>query len=215
MRKSVLSLAAVMIVSGLASQALACKGPKVIFSDDFQERDAGWFIQQGDLQSGKVAVGDGKIVLKVDAGKGYTVLNLAFGLPAESDICVTSKIVSGGDASKVTSGLVFWAKNYADNYMFQITGNGTYWVSHWSNQTWDNVTPLANAPSFRQGFGVENVLRVTIKNQTVTLFVNDERIAKFRAPAPDGLVKAGFRGGSVGTEPVSVEFREFKVTDAP
>jgi hypothetical protein len=213
--RGIVFVGAVTLMFVTASPSWACKGAKEIYSDNFKERDAGWFIPPADIQNGHVTVGDGRVLLKVDPGKGYTVLNFAFGLPSDSDICVISRLTDASDLSKATTGLVFWAKNYADNYVFQLTGDGKYWVSHWSNPSWEVVTPLANAPTFKSGLGVDNVLRVSSKQQSISLFVNDEQVAKFRAPSPNGLVKAGFRAGSNGTDPIGAEFRDFKVTDAP
>jgi hypothetical protein len=48
------------------------------------------------------------------------------------------------------------------------------------------------------------------------MYVNDQRIARFRAPAPAGVVKAGFRANSFAQDvPVAMEFRDFSVTTVP
>ena len=208
-------LAATLVFMGLTSSSLACQGPKSIYSDDFQEQDAGWFIQPADTQSGRIAVGQGRILIKPQPRMGYTLLNLAFGLPADTDICVKARIVELTDLSKSGVGLVFWAKGYADNYLFQAQGDGMYFVSHFVDRTWQTVTPTAKAATFKTSLGQDNLLRVVTKAQTVTLYVNDEQVAKFRAPAPDGLVKAGFRASSLGDDPTGAEFRSYSVTNVP
>jgi hypothetical protein len=205
----------VCLAAGLAigslSPSLACKGPKVIYSDDFTERDAGWFIQPADIESGKVAVGEGRLVVRPDPERGYTVLNMAFGLPADTDICVKARIVESAELSRSGLGLIFWAKGFDDNYLFQVTGNGNYYVTRWAERAWQSVTPTAAVRAFKQGLGEENVLRVV----TVTVFMNDEQLARFRSPTPSGIVRAGFRASSLGKEPTAVEFRDFSVTDVP
>ena len=188
----------------------------MIYSDDFEERDAGWYVTAADIAAGRAAIGDGRVLIKPAPGLSYSVMNTAFDLPTDADICVKMRIVDASDLSKVGAGLVFWAKGFNDNYFFQVVGNGTYWIARFSNQAWQNVTPPADVPSFQQGLNQDNLLRVTTKNQTVTVFVNDQQIAKFRAPAPVGLVKAGFRAGSFDRNaPVAVEFRDFSVTEVP
>jgi hypothetical protein len=209
-----LCLAAVLAI-GSISPSLACKGPKVIYSDDFKERDAGWFIQPADIESGKVAVGEGRLVVRPDPERGYTVLNMAFGLPADTDICVTARIVESAELSRSGLGLIFWAKGFDDNYLFQVTGNGNYYVTRWAERAWQSVTPTAAVRAFKQGLGEENVLRVVTKGQTVAVFMNDEQLAKFRSPTPSGIVRAGFRASSLGKEPTAVEFHDFSVTDVP
>jgi len=209
-----LCLAALLAI-GSFSPSLACKGPKVIYSDDFTERDAGWFIPQSDIDAGKAAVGDGRILVRPDPERGYSVLNMAFGLPTQTDICVKARIVESSDLTKSAFGLLFWAKGYDEYYLFQVIGNANYYVSHWTERAWQSVTPTAAVRSFKQGLGEENVLRVVTKNQVVTMFVNDEQLARFRSPFPTGSVRAGFRASSLGNDPTAVEFRDFSVTEAP
>jgi hypothetical protein len=209
-----LCLAALLAI-GSISPSLACKGPKVIYSDDFTERDAGWFIPQADIDVGKAAIGDGRILVRPDPERGYSVLNMAFGLPTQTDICVKARIVESSDLTKSGFGLLFWAKGYDEYYLFQVIGNGNYYVSHWTERAWQGVTPTAAVRAFKQGLGEENVLRVVTKGQVVTMFVNDEQLARFRSPFPSGMVRAGFRASSLGNDPTAVEFRDFTVTEAP
>ena len=208
-------LAAGLLSLALMSPSLACKGATEIYSDDFQSRDAGWFVQQADLQSGKVTVGDGRVLVKEGGQRGYSILNFAFALPADTDICVKARILQSADLAKASVGVLFWAKGYDDNYVFQATGDGKYFVAHFFNRAWEVITPAATSDTFKSGLGEDNLLRVMTKGQTVTLFVNDSQVAKFRAPVPAGLVKAGFRAGAIGSDPVAVEFRDFKVTTPP
>jgi hypothetical protein len=123
--------------------------------------------------------------------------------------------VESAELSRSGLGLIFWAKGFDDNYLFQVTGNGNYYVTRWAERAWQSVTPTAAVRAFKQGLGEENVLRVVTKGQTVTVFMNDEQLAKFRSPTPSGIVRAGFRASSLGKEPTAVEFRDFSVTDVP
>ena len=179
------------------------------------ERDAGWFIAPADLELGRIAVGNGRVLARIDGERGNSIVNMAFGLPADADICVTARIVELTDLTKGSVGLVFWAKGYEDNYLLDIGGNGLYSIFHWTERAWQTITPPATAPAFKAGLGQDNLMRVLTKGQTVTLFLNDGQIAKFRAPAPTGLVKAGFRVTSHGQNSTSAEFRDFTVTSAP
>jgi len=138
---------AALLAIGSFSPSLACKGPKVIYSDDFTERDAGWFIPQSDIDAGKAAVGDGRILVRPDPERGYSVLNMAFGLPTQTDICVKARIVESSDLTKSAFGLLFWAKGYDEYYLFQVIGNANYYVSHWTERAWQSVTPTAAVPS--------------------------------------------------------------------
>ena len=208
-------LCATAIVLGSQTLGHACKGPTVIYDDNFRERDDGWFIQEAEFRSGKVQVGEGRMFITADAEAGNSILNLAFALPRDADICVNARIVKSTDLSQTGVGIVFWAKAYADNYLFQVTGGGMYWVTHFADRAWQSVTPPASLGSFKQGLGQDNLLRVMTKGQSVTLFVNDVQVARFRAPPPTGLVRAGFRASSFGKEPTAAEFRDFKVTNVP
>jgi hypothetical protein len=207
-----LSLVA-MLLAGLAPPALACKGQKVIYSDDFAERDAGWFIAAADLESGRVAFGGDRMLVRMEGDRGNSILNMAFGLPTDTDICMRARIVDGSDLNKGSVGMVFWAKGYDDQYLYDVQGNGLYAIYHWTERAWQTITPPAAAPAFKAGLGEDNLLRVTTKGQTATLFLNDQQIARFRAPTPTGTVKAGIRVTSHAPNSIGVEFRDFTVTD--
>jgi hypothetical protein len=205
----------IMVIVGGTSPSLACKGTKILYNDNFTERDDGWYILPADFASGKVNVGQGRILVKPEPERGYSLLNMAFGLAPDADICVTARIVESPDLSKSGLGIIFWAKGFDDNYLFQLLGNGTYYVTHWVDRSWQSVTPIASVRSYKQGLGQDNQLRVVTKGQTVSVFVNDEQVARFRAPTPTGLVKVGLRASALANEPSSFEFREFTVTDVP
>ncbi|MEA2878769.1 MAG: hypothetical protein QOF14_3965 [Hyphomicrobiales bacterium] len=207
-----LALIFAALLNGLAA---ACKGDKVLFEDDFQERDAAWAITPGELDTGAVAVGQGRMMLRPPAEKGLSIINMAFRLPTSIDICVTVRFVETDDLADVSAGIVFWADGYAENSLFQVRGNGTFWVSRWADRAWQSITQTATTPAFKPGLGQDNRLRLRANGQTVTLFVNDMQVARYRAPAPDKNVQFGVRGGSFGKNANTVEFRDFKVTNAP
>jgi hypothetical protein len=205
---------ALIFAATLHLPALACMGDKPLFDDDFQERDAAWSIAQSELETGAVAVGQGRMALKPAGEKGLSIINMAFRLPASIDICVTIRFVEAENLADSAAGIVFWADGYTENNLFQVRGNGAFWVSRWADRAWQSITPIATATGFKIGLGQDNRLRVRASGQTVTLFVNDVQVARFRAPAPEKNVQFGVRAGSFGKSANVVEFRDFKVTNA-
>ena len=136
------------------------------------------------------------------------------GVPPSVDICATIRFVESENLADSSAGIIFWANGYSENNLFQVRGNGTFWISRWADRAWTSITPTAPANGFKIGLGQDNRLRVRISGPIVTLFVNDTQVARFRAPVPDKPVQFGIRSGSFGKTPSAVEFRDFKVTNA-
>lgn len=195
-----------------ASAASACKGPKVIYEDDFQERDAGWWLRQADIERGAVAIGDGRLVMRSDPERNISTLNMAFRVAPDMDVCTTVRFVETDNPADSAFALVFWANEFDDHYNFHVRGNGAYWISRWSDGNWHSITSTAAAPDFKPVVGEDIQLRVLTKGQTVTVFLNDTQLARFRAPPPAKPVQFGLRSASFGKSKSAVEIRSIKVT---
>jgi hypothetical protein len=210
----VLGLASSLVLYSL-SPALACKGGKVLFEDDFQERDSAWSLRQADYETGAAAVGHGRLFLKPPADKSLSALNMAFRLSPNADVCVTVRFVEAPSLLNASAGIIFWANEFIETNNFMLNGDGTFSVLRWADKTWHSVTPRTAVPNFKAGLGQDNHLRVLTNGQTVTLFLNDVQVARYRAPVPEVKVQVGMRVSSFGTESSAVEFRDFKVTSVP
>lgn len=215
MYRAITAALALVFAAALNLPALACKGDKLLFEDDFQERDAAWSITPTELDTGVIAVGQGRMAIKPPGEKGLSIINMAFRLPPSLDICATIRFVESENLADSSAGIIFWADGYSEHNLFQVRGNGTFWVSRWTDRAWTTITPTAPASGFKIGLGQDNRLRVRVSGQIVTLFMNDMQVARFRAPVPDKPTQFGIRGGSFGKAPSTVEFRDFKVTNAP
>jgi hypothetical protein len=53
----------------------------------------GGLFPPADLASGKVDIGQGRIFVNPTPENGYSVLNMAFGLPTDAAVCVKFRIV--------------------------------------------------------------------------------------------------------------------------
>ncbi len=206
---------AIAVAAGLglflgANAAYACKGPKVQFQDDFREVDQTWGTEQdGDA----VTVEDGKVKFKADADAGYAVL-YGGALFDDADICVTVQMPNNfkqGDT--IEAGPLFWAQDHSNYYYFEIDPNGKVALERKVKGKWVTVLGWRQIPSAKTGPGAKNVLRVTTSGNTITVYLNDTKVASVKGQQPDGGGQIGLRADSEKEKRDTWKFSALKVTD--
>jgi hypothetical protein len=204
---------AVMVAGSVAlagTPALACKGSKTLFTDDFQQVDASWGLDAPD-----VAVEDGKVKVKPQPNISNLLIykGLNFG---EVDICLTVRmpnVVSNND--NTMAGPVFWQHDYDNYYMFMVTPSGYAEIARKLNGKWVSVIDWKADPDIKTNAGASNVLRVLLSGNTITAFVNDAKFASVKGQMPDGGGRIGMRAQSEENQVDTWKFSALKVTDVP
>ena len=126
------SFIVIAIVAGtlLAIQpALACDGSEVYLQDDFTTFAADWSHNNGDW------AGSGMLLITPALREEQGALN-STSLPNDIDACV-DVLFASGDLTPGTpqlgrgayAGLMFWAKDFINNYKFLVAPQGTYAVT--------------------------------------------------------------------------------------
>jgi hypothetical protein len=194
-------IVATFTVSLATAPAFACKGTKVLFEDNFDDpNDDSWGTSLGE----QMEIGNGKLVLKP---KENWVLWPYFqgSLFDDIDMCVTAKV--SNIRGEAFGGLAFWrTPNTSDFYMLGYFANGGVKIARHQKDKWLMVKSL-NKGDVRPG---ENGLRVTLKGNNGTAYLNDKQIFTFKGVnQPDGAA-IGFYAQSADWE-----FSRLRVTTPP
>jgi hypothetical protein len=148
------------IAAGLilaAGPALACKGPNVLFQDDFRQIDDSWNV---DPHADAVTIEDGKVKVKADPSAGYTVLYGGLNFD-DADLCVTVQVPRQTEnGAQVAAGPVFWAQDFDNYYTFTITPDGVAAIARLIKGRWHYLL-IRDADGIKTRPGDKNVLRVT------------------------------------------------------
>jgi hypothetical protein len=206
-------LAALVVVGALAASSLpawACKGQKVLFSDDFQEVDASWGLDAPD-----VMVEDGKVKVKPQPNISNLLVykGLVFG---DADICLTVRmpnVVANND--NTMAGPIFWQQDYDNYYMFMITPSGYAEIARKLNGKWISVIDWRADSNIKLNPGSNNVLRVVLNGNSITTYINDAKFAAVKGQMPDGGGRIGMRAQSEENQVDTWKFSALKVTDSP
>ncbi len=127
-------------------------------------------------------------MIKADSQRGYKALDNAF-LFDDADICVTVTALDIGKPEASAAGLAFWAQDYRNAYFLLLATNGYYKIGRMMDGAWVNA-PLdwTQSDAIVQGVNKPNTLRLTIKGQSLTVFINGKPGAML-AGAVSGDVK--------------------------
>ena len=210
LRAALIGVGAALLIA--CSPAFACKG-KSLFSDDFREVDESW-----GTDAASVTVEDGRVKIKADPNSGYKIL-----YPSTSfdnfDYCVTARMPNNlaatnptGDA---TGGLLFWASDYANFFIFEVSANGMVAVERMTKSKWTTILNWRKAEGVNVGPGAKNRLRVTASNGSLTFTINETRVGTIKAPQPEGAGQVGLRAQSEKGKRDAWKFSDLLVTDAP
>ena len=194
-----------------AGPALACKGSKVMFQDDFRQIDDSWNVGP---HADSVTVEDGKVKVKADPSAGYTVL-YGGAIFDDADLCVTVQVPRQTEnGAQAAAGPVFWAQDYDNYYTFTITPDGVAAIARLIRGRWHYVL-IREADSIKTRPGDKNVLRVTTKGNSVTTYINDVKFATVKARVPENGGEIGLHAQSEQAHRDTWKFMNLKVTDLP
>jgi hypothetical protein len=188
--------------------AQACKGQKTLFADDFREVDASW-VTEGD----SISVEEGRVKIKANPDAGYRVLYRG-ALLDDADACVTIRMPNEvADAGSASAGLIFWAQDYDNYYVFEIAANGLVTLQRLVRGKWQSLIDWRPVEGLKTGTGARNVLRVTTSGNAIGLYVNDEKVGSLKAQPPEGGGQIGLRSESEKARRNAWKFSDLKVTD--
>jgi len=132
----------------------------------------------------------------------------------DADLCVTVQMPNNfkvGDA--IEAGPLFWAQDHSNYYYFEIDPNGKVALERKVKGKWVTVLGWRQIPTAKTGAGAKNTLRVTTTGNTITLYLDDMKIASVKGQQPDGGGQIGLRADSEKDKRDTWKFMNLKVTD--
>jgi hypothetical protein len=198
-----------LLAMALASvPALACKGPNVIFSDNFTDVDPGWSTDD------QFAIGGGKVQIKPDAGKSYGSY-YGGSIFDDADMCVDLSVSPPRDPTNLSGGLVFWLDDWENAYLFLISPAGQAAVLRYQKGKALYPVSWRKADSVKTGANAVNTIRVTTKGSAVSTYINDKPFVALKGQPPKGGGSIGLYGESENGAQNVWTFSNLKITDLP
>jgi hypothetical protein len=201
-KKLILAAVAMLALSG---PALACKGKTVLLEDNFEEVDPAWSV------SDAVSIGSGKLSISPKPGYGNAVWYNGM-LFDDADICVDMVVPTANQPDKISGGILFYFDDWDNNFRFVTSGGSAAVVRYQKGKyltpiSWREVAGMNTKP------GSVNTLRLTLKGNTGTAYVNDKPLGNFKM-APGTGTLLGLVGYSAQDDaPATWTFQNLKVTD--
>ncbi|MBV1707535.1 MAG: hypothetical protein KGQ37_10045 [Hyphomicrobiales bacterium] len=208
--------ASLLTLVALPTRVWACPGQagKVIFSDNFADDTGGWDPSRGKW----VKAGDYVVTLP----KGDYVtddFNQTFNTE-NGDFCVVGKFPTGKPDPKNPSAvrLIFWGADYNNYFELHVGDDKDVFLSKLDKNVFHNIWDMPNSDAVNNAPGGDNTLRVIVKDQKISAYVNGKLIKVVRAQQPNGANKFGF-GASFTNQKAPIDtkfhFEKFKVTAVP
>jgi hypothetical protein len=202
----------VLVMIAFASgPALACKGREVLFEDKFQEEDAAWDISES--EGATVTIGGGKLEIKANKEWSRMVL-YGGGTFREGDICVDYIMPQTRDPA--VAGMLFWGANYGSLYAFFVNTVGEAKILRRQiakdKVDTSTIADWTAAPAVKKNPGATNQLRVVLKGNSASTFINDRPFKNFKGVGSYGA-QIGLFGWSEKSQPTPWQFTSVVVTE--
>jgi hypothetical protein len=204
-------VAAALLVMASAP-AWACDGQvgKVIFEDTFADDSGGW-----ELAPPVITVKPPAMLFALDSKyTSYATQNLTFHA-VDGDYCMSVVLPKPATPDNtMSSGIEFWATDYNNLMMVQLSSNGYISLVSRTAGNWQTIFGGPAGPGFKADQGAVNVVRVIAKSGKLTISVNGTQIKVIRAQVPEGILRFGIYGQFDKTPEASppIEVKSFKVT---
>jgi hypothetical protein len=186
-----------------ANPAFACKGSTLLFSDSFKEADPAW-SQDG----GTVNIANGRMQIESDAGY-FGLASYQGSFFPTGDVCVDVVAPDVKDQTSIIGGIAFADKDFNNFYVFAVRPDGSAIVLRHQNGGWLTPIPAKKMDAIKTGSGVDNLLRLTVKDGSASAYVNDQLFYTFKIQN-EAAGKVGLYVESAG---LTYSFMNIKVTN--
>lgn len=204
---------AIIFLAVISTAAFACDGQigKIIYEDTFTDDSGGW-----DFTANVAMVKPPNFVFALDSkNSNITIQVLTFHIGTDGDYCaevILPKMIAPDN--KYNFAISFWATDYAKFWMAMLSSDGSVTLFSKTNNVWQTISSVPNAPAFKPDPDAVNVLRVTTVGGKISLYLNGQLQKAIRAQSQEGSLRFGMYAQIDkpvdGTTPILV--KSFKVT---
>jgi hypothetical protein len=212
---------ALLAMAVTSAPAMACMGPTVLYSDNFQQASPAWQAPPGEM-----TIAGGHMSLTPPQGQTTAAIYMG-GYYDNADTCIDLVSPSVTDVTNAMAGLVFGISlpTAADSsqapqapttmYMFGLFESGQAFVAQFQNGTVVFLVPPQAASAVLAGPNVTNTLRATWNGTSGTAYINGQQFSTFNFPqafqnALIGLMVAGDASATAGA---TWNFANLKITN--
>lgn len=208
-------VASCLVVSGFSSlltaSAIACKGSKLLYQQDFVDPDVGWVFDG-------VAKVDKKerVAITPDAGRMYETRYMGPNF-SDADMCVDLTFVKGAAAKGSCAGLLFLyeAPEKKSCYAVMISPERTFGILRREESGgFKVVTKFSGSDAIKGNWGDTNKLRVLVKSPKAILYINEQKVTEFDCSVPDRGGQVGFIAQSPKDGSTSFAFDDLRITSS-
>jgi hypothetical protein len=168
-----------LLCLGLATAsgpAYACPAKGAIFQDSFTDQTGGWEA------GSEFSFGPTGLTFVIPAANlNFAELNASF-FATDGDYC-TDVSFPTAVPNVAYAGLIFWATDYNNYFLFQVSTGGHAQLYRRANAQWAQVIDMP-LPAIKTAAGASNEVRAVAKGNLITLYVNGQKIADRRAQVP-------------------------------
>jgi hypothetical protein len=125
-------------------------------------------------------------------------------------ICATVAVLKGADTDGTSVGVIFWATDANNFYVFDVQPQGSAQVFRVARNVFTTVTELAPM-SLRKGIAIWNDLRVDTVGTKATLYVNGVQAGTIEGVPPANGQRIGFYAESPDVGPAQLVAKEIVV----
>ncbi len=161
--------------------ACGASGPKLTalpFTDDFNDAKSGWTVT-ADL-SGDTKYDNGRLHILVK-NENFTIWSTAGKLIKDGVYEVDAQPIGGPQDNGF--GVIYRMKDRKNFQHFEISSDGYWRAGQTKDGTWANWSDWIQHPAIKTG-GDVNRIKIMMKADKVTFFVNDQMVNERAEPAP-------------------------------
>lgn len=203
-RRVFLAVAAALLV---AAAAPARAQEDVLLEDDFSTLDSALEFENF------VTVKDNVLSIQRPAN---SLLRVEYQSILFENVDLTAKVRLADPTGETgaATGVIFWAKDYTDYYVVEISDAGTFCVARETPQRWLYPIAWRTTDALKTEPGEWNDVRVVAVGSHATISINGQEVGMIRGRAPDGGGLIGFYA-EAGSEETTLDYSALKVVAPP
>lgn len=194
----------------MGTAAMACDGQtgSVIFEDKFSDDSGGW-----DMNSAGVKIVPPAMELTIDKGtSALNTQNLTFNAGV-GDYCMQFSFPPAVPNNLLSAGLIFWATDYQNTYMFQVNDDQTANLYKRTAGNWAAIFTGQKIDGFKTGPGMVHTILLQAKAGLLTFSVDGSVVRKIRAQMPASPPRFGVQVQAAAALTDANPTETFKISD--